>query len=106
MTGVQTCALPICNVVSHHGLVKIEPDETAERILKRVHRTLFRDKYIIIREFKNRYWGNDRRLLQTERMVNLNNERRQSERRKDSLKTLNAFQITFADQSLLSSKNV
>jgi hypothetical protein len=50
------------NELEHYGLVKIEPDEVAERTIKKLNRKFFKGKRIAVREYAcTRIWQNDRR---------------------------------------------
>ena len=71
---------PESNVVRHHGLVTIKPEKAGKRMIKRLYRTPFRGRIIIIREFINRARQNDRRKYSPKKTSPLNN-RRTTERR-------------------------
>lgn len=91
------------NVVGYHGLVTIEPDEVAKSILKRMRRTPFKGKKVIIREFIDRSWQNDRRSHQPQKIA-LINQRIRFERRQHKLKVVTSSRITFSDQANFSRK--
>lgn len=86
------------NIVRYHGLVIIESEKAGERILKRIRRTPFMGRKVIIREFMDRTWVNDRRNQQFQQKISPNNERRLIERRQHSLETVTHFQINFSHQ--------
>jgi hypothetical protein len=49
------------NEIEYHGLVTIDSDEAAIRVIKKLNRKSFNKKRIIIREFFHRRWTNDPR---------------------------------------------
>jgi hypothetical protein len=51
--------------IQHHGLVEIEPDSIAERVIKKLNRKIMVGKWIAISEYKTRNWDNDRRRKNT-----------------------------------------
>lgn len=80
--------------------IPIEPDVAGERILKHLHRPCFKGRKIIIREFIDRSWENDRRNHAPKKNHPIN-DLRHSERRQHSLKTVTSIhsQITFSSQA-------
>ncbi|WP_126457066.1 RNA recognition motif domain-containing protein [Sulfuriflexus mobilis] len=46
-----------------YGLVSVESDKLARKIMKQFHGRPFRDKRLIVREFNYRNYSNDRRAL-------------------------------------------
>ncbi|MGZ8153377.1 MAG: hypothetical protein ACXW0Q_12200 [Methylovulum sp.] len=49
------------NVLIYHGLVDINPDSVAERVIKKLNRKAIKGKYIGINEYHIRNWRNDPR---------------------------------------------
>ena len=49
------------HVISHHGLVIIEPDSVAERVIKKTNRKILLGKHIAVAEYKKRDFRNDPR---------------------------------------------
>ena len=88
---------PELNVVRHHGLVTIEPESAAKRTIKRLYRTPFKGRIIIIREFFSRYRQNDRRNHSPKKVTLLNN-RRLTDRRQHILERVKDFGISFSDR--------
>lgn len=50
------------NISEFHGLVSIQPDAAAKKVIKRLNRKRFLNKYIAVREYQRRDWHNDPRL--------------------------------------------
>jgi len=69
------------NALEFHGLVTIDPDVAAERIIKKLNRKYFKDKPIAVREFYYRSWHNDHRINMHERNEELINKRKIDRRR-------------------------
>ena len=68
------------NKLTYHGLVKLEPDNIAERTITRLNKTLFKNRRIILREFTNRSWHNDKRGHSSSGF-DCENDRRNTDRR-------------------------
>ena len=85
-----------CDVVAHHALVEIVPDKVAKKVLKRLRRHPFKGRRILIREFVDRCWENDRKYLKTQQKIH---KREIANRRRHSLKTVTHYEINFSDQS-------
>ena len=47
--------------LEYHGLVRIEPDKLAQKVIKRLNRKPFKGVRINVREYRIRSWHNDRR---------------------------------------------
>ncbi len=62
---VQIKALkdPKTHAIEFYGLVVIDSDEIADRVIKKFNRKVFKGKNITVTEFHNRSWQNDRRIL-------------------------------------------
>ncbi len=50
------------NISEFHGLVAIEPDAAAIKVIKRLNRKKFLNKFIAVREYQPRSWHNDPRV--------------------------------------------
>ncbi|MCF6203686.1 MAG: RNA-binding protein [Methylococcaceae bacterium] len=63
---VQIKALkdPQTHTIEFYGLVVIDYDEVADRVIKKFNRKVFKGKNIAVSEFHIRSWQNDRRILQ------------------------------------------
>ena len=48
-------------ILEYHGLVRIEPDKVAQKVIKRLNRKSFKGVRINVREYRSRSWHNDRR---------------------------------------------
>jgi hypothetical protein len=70
------------NTMEYHGLVRIEPDNVAQKVIKRLNRKPFKGVRINIREYHSRTWHNDPRtgLSSTKK---LNNFRQRDRRRRN-----------------------
>ena len=86
------------NIVRHHGLITIENDKVARRTIKRLHKTPFKGRIIIIREFVHRSFQKDRRNYSQGNVTPLNTRRRK-DRREHSLETVTHFGVTFTGQT-------
>lgn len=71
------------NQLEFHGMVTIEPDEVALRVIKKLNRQKFMGKHIAVREFVKRDWHNDRRLNSKTSAI-VNREKRLTDRRRGS----------------------
>jgi hypothetical protein len=62
---VQIKALkdPKTHTIEFYGLVVIDSDEVADRVIKKFNRKVFKGKNIAVTEFHTRSWQNDRRIL-------------------------------------------
>lgn len=80
----------------YHGLVRIEPDSAARRVIKKLNRKPFKNKPIAVREYHVRSWHNDKRVTAVNQF-SPGNEKRKSDRRRKNLeitKTIKAPKIT------------
>ncbi|WP_051906626.1 RNA recognition motif domain-containing protein [Methylomarinum vadi] len=71
----------VLNKLEYHGLVNIEPDEVAERVIKKLNCKKFMGKHIAVREYRQRDWHNDRRLNNKKADI-VNRDRRETDRRR------------------------
>lgn len=69
------------NTKEFHGLVKVDPDHVAEKVIKRLNRKPFKGMRINVREYRNRSWHNDPRLRMSSTMNSLNQRKRDRRRR-------------------------
>ena len=69
------------NTMEYHGLVSIEPDNVAQRVIRRLNRKPFRGARINIHEYRNRTWHNDPRIGMIPAVKSLNLRRRDRRRR-------------------------
>ncbi len=62
---VQIKALkdPQTHTIEFYGLVVIDSDEVADRVIKKFNRKVFKGKNIAVTKFHTRSWQNDRRIL-------------------------------------------
>lgn len=67
--------------IEHHGLVTIDSDAAAKRVIKQLNRKPFKDKTIIVREYFHRSWHNDPRVNMGQWNEELENKRKGSRRR-------------------------
>ncbi|MGR9099657.1 MAG: hypothetical protein ACU826_03745 [Gammaproteobacteria bacterium] len=91
------------NTIDHHGLVLIEPDLVAERVIRSLRKTPFKGKRIIVREFVQRSWQNDRRC-NPQTQIRDHNSRRKADRRQHKLETVTHFGVSFVGLQQFSRK--
>lgn len=75
-----------------HGLVTIEPDAVAEKVIKRLNRKMFLGRHIAVREYHHRVWHNDPRIKHNSDAPEILN-RREGDRRRKNLKVINDIEI-------------
>ena len=80
-----------------HGLVTIEPDTAAQKVIKRLNRKKFLGKYIAVREYQRRDWHNDVRLNHKP-FVSTKAERRIADRRRNSIEVVEDITDKFHGQ--------
>lgn len=86
------------NIVEHHGLVRIEPDNVAQKIIKRLNRKPFKGIRINIREYHTRSWHNDPRIGMSSASKPLNLRKR--DRRRRNVEVIDNFdEIEFSSSS-------
>ncbi len=71
-----------------HGLVTIQPDDVAEKVIKRLNRKRFLGKHIAVREYHRRVWHNDPRIKHNLHDPEILN-RRENDRRRKNLEVVN-----------------
>ena len=69
-----------------HGLVRIEPDSAAVRVIRKLHRKRLNNMRVNVREYQLRSWYNDKRLQNKPDQVAKN--RRKKDRRQHTLEVL------------------
>ena len=80
-----------------HGLVTIEPDTAAQKVIQRLNRKKFLNKYIAVREYQRRDWHNDPRLSQKP-IVSTKAEKRIVDRRRKSIEVVEDITDKFSGQ--------
>ena len=70
-----------------HGLVNIEPDAAAGKVIKRLNKKTFLGRPIIVREYHRRLWHNDLRVEHHPQTGEITC-RRKTDRRRKNLKVL------------------
>ncbi len=69
------------NNLEYHGLVTINSDAVAKRIIKKLNRKVLNGKAIMVREFQFRSWQNDPRINMHELNEEIFDKRKGSRRR-------------------------
>ncbi len=69
------------NTIEYHGLVTIDSDAAANRVIKRLNRKPLKNKNIIVREYFHRSWHNDARVNTHEWNEELEDKRKNNRRR-------------------------
>ena len=69
------------NALEFHGLVKIDLESAAQRVIKKLNRKVFKGKNIAVREYFYRTWHNDPRMNMHEWNEELANKRKGDRRR-------------------------
>ena len=80
----------------YHGLVKVDQEAVAERVIKKLNRKLFKGRRIAVREYKHRTWHGDRRVNWDD-MVKLQ-ERRKNDRRRSHLEVVDDMTDKFTNK--------
>lgn len=70
----------LLNTIEFHGLVTIDPERAAKRVIKKLKGRRFKGKQIIIRQYYQRNWHNDPRMHAEQRGTH--SERRKADRRR------------------------
>lgn len=78
-----------------YGVVYIDSDEAAKRVIKKLNRKVFKGKNIAINEYINRSWHNDSRLNSLE-LGDKQQSKRKLDRRRSSLQKIKALSISFS----------
>lgn len=67
--------------IEYHGLVTIDPDSAANRVIKKLNRKLFKNRIIMVREYFYRSWHNDPRVNMHQWNEELDDKRKKNRRR-------------------------
>ena len=87
------------NISEFHGLVTIEPDVVAKRVLKRLNRKKFLDKHIVVRQYYQRDWHNDSRLNH-DSFIAAKYEKRMTDRRRKNIQVVEDIKQTFSSNKV------
>jgi len=82
--------------IEFHGLVSIDSEAAANRVIKDLNKTTFKNKPILVREYFHRSWHNDPRINMrqwNEELV----DKRKSSRRRPRLEVVTKESLTFSD---------
>jgi len=81
------------NTIEYHGIVTIDSETAAKRVIRQLNKKPFKNKPIIVREYFHRSWHNDQRVNMHQWNEELADKRKRSRRRprlevvtKDSLR--------------------
>ncbi len=80
--------------VEHHGLIRINPDSSAQKAIKLLNRKSILGKRIAVREYQYRSWHNDPRGNLNKRLGKILH-RRKGSRRRPNLESILANATTF-----------
>ena len=86
------------NTVEYHGLVRIEPEAVAEKVIKKLNRQTINGKNIAVREYHLRNWHNDPRLKLKNARLSFP-DRRKADRRRKKIRVEEVGAIAEAAQS-------
>jgi len=81
--------------IDFYGIVYIDSDEAANRVIKKFNRKIFLGKNIAISEYHNRFWDNDPRISLFEPGDELKSQRK-FDRRRSRLKETKAPSVDFS----------
>ncbi|NOR79843.1 MAG: hypothetical protein GQ529_03270 [Methyloprofundus sp.] len=87
------------NISEFHGLVTIEPEAVAKRVLKRLNRKKFLDKHIVVRQYHQRDWHNDSRLNH-DSVMSTKHEKRMTDRRRKNIVVVEDIKQTFSSSKV------
>lgn len=85
-------------VIEHHALVKIEPDNVALRVIKKLHGKRFKSTRLSVRKYFLRNWHNDKRDGQNVPSASFVEKRSNSDRRR-RLEVLSDVGLLMEDSS-------
>ncbi len=91
---IQALKDPQSHSIEFHGIVTINSDEAANRVIKKFNRKVFKGKNIAISEYHNRSWRNDRRINSPNDDEDLKSKRKFDRRRSD-LKRKNTSVVSY-----------
>lgn len=90
--------------VEYHGLVNVEPEKEALRAIKKLKGQRFKGKFVVIRQYYQRSWHNDKRQGQ-QGLDNI--ERRMTDRRRGKeLEIIEDISSRFSSTGDFSRKNL
>jgi len=90
--------------VEYHGLVNVEPEKEALRAIKKLKGKRFKGKFVVVRQYYQRNWHNDKR--QTQQSLD-NVERRMTDRRRGKdLEVIEDISSQFSNAGDFSRKNL
>lgn len=91
-----------------HGLVTVEPDKIALRAIKKLKGKRFKGKFVVVRQYFERDWHNDRRGQGQQDTNNPNgSERRVTDRRRGKeLEVMEDISGTFTNAGDFTRKNI
>lgn len=87
------------NISEFHGLVTIQPDAAANRVIKRLNRKRFLNKHIAVREYHLRDWHNDPRINYNSQR-SAKSEQRIGDRRRRSIEVIEGNSTTFSSDEV------
>jgi len=99
---IQYFKNPDLNSEEAHGLVRIEPDSAAKKLILQLNRKPFLGKRINVREYYSRAWKNDPRTANAHLQTGIK-ERRKGERRRKGLVAIRLRPVRL--ESMKESKN-
>lgn len=70
-------------LIEYHGLVHIEPDKAARRAIKQLNGKRFHNRPVMVREYVDRSWRNDRRENHAEVFDENRHGKRKGDRRRN-----------------------
>jgi hypothetical protein len=84
-------------ITEYHGLVRIEPDNVAQKVIRKLKRKPFKGARINIHEYRNRTWHNDPRIrMSTDKSLNL---RKRDRRRRNMEVVDDIVNLNFSSSS-------
>lgn len=90
--------------VEYHGLVTVEPEKEALRAIKKLKGKRFKGKFVVVRQYYQRSWHNDKRQSQ-QSLDNI--ERRMTDRRRGKeLEVIEDISSRFSSTGDFSRKNL
>ncbi len=88
---------PKTHIVEYHGIVVIDSEDVANRVIKKFNRKVFKGKNIAISQYHKRSWQNDHRLE-----ADLNSDglksKRKFDRRRFGLKEKKTSSVSYTSQ--------
>ena len=81
------------NTLEAHGLVRIEPDTAALRVIRRLNRKSIKGRRINVRKYLNRSWHNDLRV-KVDNLPSEQKRRRKQDRRRKNLIAVRGESVT------------